>query len=340
MKEFFGNMPDGQEVSLYSISAGGITACVSDLGATLVRLLVPDANGNVADVVLGFDDAEGYLTHEGFHGAIVGRNANRVKNAAFPLNGKTVQLTPLESQYGNNLHSGPDCFNIRMWDVAECSDTAITFRLHSPDGDQGFPGNAAIRVTYAVDDDATLHVIYDGISDQDTVFNMTNHTYFNLAGQDQPQAAMEQVLTLPARFFTAADAESIPTGELRNVAGTPMDFRAPKAIGRDIDADYDALRLQSGYDHNFEVFTDPCAILTDPASGRTMAVSTDLPGVQFYAGNYLNMVGKGGTVYSKRTGVALETQFYPDSVNHPEWPQPFVKANTPWHTETRFRFSK
>ena len=339
MKEFFGKLPDGQEASLYTISCGQIKAVVSDLGATLIRLYVPDAKGNVADVTLGFDDVDSYLNCDGFLGAVVGRNANRIKDATFTLNGRPVNLTPLPSQFGNSLHSGPDCFHKRMWDVAEVSESAISFRLESPEGDQGFPGKATIQVTYQVTSDNTLHMIYDAISDKDTVFNMTNHSYFNLAGNDQPEKAMDQLLTLPARFFTAADEQSIPTGELRSVEGSPMDFRAPKPIGRDINEDYDALNLQSGYDHNFEVFTDPCAILTDPESGRTMAVSTDLPGVQFYAGNYLNLVGKGGVPYPKRSGVALETQYYPDSVNHPEWPQPIVPAGVPYHSETKLHFS-
>lgn len=337
MKERFGTLPSGQEASLYTISCGRITAVVTDLGATLVRLLVPDADGRTADVVLGYDTPAEYLQNDGFLGATVGRNANRVKNAAFLLNGEKIRLTPVEGN--NNLHSGPDCLKDRLWTAASVSETAVTFRLDSPDGDQGFPGNAVLCVTYAVDSSDTLHIRYDCVSDKDTVFNMTNHSYFNLAGHDHPEAAMEQVLTIPGRFFTAADAESIPTGELRPVDGSPMDFRTPKPIGRDIGADYDALNLQGGYDHNYEVFCDPCAILTDPGSGRTMAVSTDLPGVQFYAGNFLDQPGKGGVYYGKRAGVALETQYYPDSVNHPEWPQPFVKAGTPWHSETRFRFT-
>lgn len=149
---------------------------------------------------------------------------------------------------------------------------------------------------------------------------------------------MDQILTLPARVFVPADAQSIPTGELRPVAGTPMDFRVPKAIGRDIEADYDALVLQGGYDHNYEVFCDPCAILSDPVSGRTLAISSDCPGIQFYAGNFLNEDGKNGVHYGKRSGVALETQFYPDSLHHPEWLQPVTRAKTPYHSETRYQF--
>ena len=206
MKERFGTLPSGQEASLYTISCGRITAVVTDLGATLVRLLVPDADGRTADVVLGYDTPAEYLQNDGFLGATVGRNANRVKNAAFLLNGEKIQLTPVEGN--NNLHSGPDCLKDRLWTAASVSETAVTFRLDSPDGDQGFPGNAVLCVTYAVDSSDTLHIRYDCVSDKDTVFNMTNHSYFNLAGHDHPEAAMEQVLTIPGRFFTAADAES------------------------------------------------------------------------------------------------------------------------------------
>ena len=338
MKEFFGKLPSGEEASLYTISCGGITAGISDYGATLVKLLVPDSEGNVADVVLGYDDANGYRTANGAClGATVGRNANRTKGAAFVLSNKTWSMGNNEN--GNNLHSGPDYYFQRMWKLVSHTDDAVVLSLHSPHGDQGFPGNADIQVTYRLDETGGLHIVYDAVADQDTVFNLTNHSYFNLAGQDQTGKAMDQILSIPGRFFNPDDAQNIPTGELRNVEGTPMDFRAPKAIGRDIEEDYEPLHLQGGYDHNWEVFCNPCAILSDPESGRSMAVSTDCPGVQFYAGNFLDETGKGGIHYYKRTGVALETQFYPDSVHHPEWPQPFVKAGEAYHSETVYRFS-
>ena len=336
MKRSFGTIPSGETATLYTISNGHITASVTDYGATLVSLLVPDSRGNVADVVLGCDDAAGYAKGTCFLGCVVGRNANRIGNAAFPLNGKTVRIPANEGN--NNLHSGPDCFHLRLWTLKEHTENAVTFRLDSPNGDQGYPGNATIHVTYALEQDNSLLIAYDGICDQDTVFNLTNHSYFNLSGQENTGSAMAQELTLPARHFTVANAESIPTGELRNVEGTPMDFRTPKAIGRDIEADYEPLHLQGGYDHNFEVFCNPCAILHDPASGRTMRVSTDCCGVQFYAGNFLKDYGKGGIYYGKRSGICLETQFYPDAVNHPEWIQPITPANTPYHSETRYRF--
>ena len=337
MKENFGLLPSGETASLYTLRSGLLTATVSDFGANLVSLWVPDKNGNLADVVLGFDDAAGYAADSKvFFGATVGRNANRIAGAAFVLNNKTWSMTPNENQ--NNLHSGPDYYHHRMWDVVSCTDSSIKLHLFSPDGDQGFPGNAHIYVTYSLVGD-TLHISYDGVSDADTVFNMTNHSYFNLAGHTQQEDAYKQVLSMPARFYTVTDAENIPTGENRNVAGTPIDFRTPKPIGRDVFQDYESLVLANGYDHNFEVFCNPCAILTDPGSGRSMAISTDCPGVQFYSGNFTEATGKGGVVYAPRCGICLETQFYPDSVHHPEWPQPFYKAGEKYHSETSYRFS-
>ncbi len=334
----FGTTPSGESASLYTISCGKLTAKLTDFGATLVRLYVPARDGILGDVVLGYDDAGGYAESTTYFGATVGRNANRIKNAAFPLGDKTVQLTPNEN--GNNLHSGPNGYSHRMWQVKEFTDSSIAFYLESPDGDQGFPGNARIQVTYSLEHPSTLRICYDAVCDKDTVFNLTNHSYFNLAGHEKTERAMGQLLTLPGRFFNPDDAQNIPTGELRGVDGTPMDFRVPKPIGQDLDQDYEALRLQGGYDHNFEVFCQPCVILCDPVSGRSMSITTDCPGIQVYSGNYLNDSGKDGVFYAARTGVALETQFYPDSVNHPQWPQPIVPANTPYHSETKYQFKE
>lgn len=210
IKRSFGILPTGEEAFLYTIRCGNIKAAVSDFGATLVSLWVPDKDGNLADVVLGFEDAASYAASDTFFGATVGRNANRIGGAAFSLGGKTYALEP--------------------------------------------PG--------------TLSITYDGVCDADTVFNMTNHSYFNLAGHKHPDRAMSQILSMSAGVYSVADGESITTGELRAVDGTPMDFRNPKPIGRDINAHYDALLQQGGYDHNFEVFSNPCAVLTDPVSGR------------------------------------------------------------------------
>ncbi len=339
MKEKFGILPTGEEAFLYTISCGAVRAVISDLGATVVKLFVPDKKGNISDVVLGFDDPNDYIASGTYFGAVVGRNANRVGGAKFTMNGKEYILDANDNG-AHNLHSGFNPFKNRIWKVERHDADSIRMSLSSPDGDQGFPGNAVIHVTYTLDSDGCLRIAYDAISDKDTVFNMTNHAYFNLAGHEHPEKAMDMVLSMPARFFNPDDADSIPTGEKRSVEGTPFDFREPKPIGRDINENYDALNLQGGYDHNFEVFTAPCAILSHKESGRTMAVITDCKGVQFYSGNFLKgETGKDGVSYIHRGGICLETQFYPDSVNHPEWPQPFTKADERYHSETTYRFS-
>lgn len=338
MSEKFGVLPNGETASLYTIRSGNITAVVSDLGATLVKLFVPDKAGKLADVVLGFDDPQSYCESGTFFGATVGRNANRIGGAAFTLNGKRYQLAKNDNG-NNNLHSGPDFFKNRIWEVLRAEEDSIVFGLISPHGDQGFPGNAKIRVTYTLEQGTTLRIIYKAISDRDTVLNITNHSYFNLAGHDKPEKAMEQVLTMPARFYTRSDDEYITTGEKVDVEGTAMDFRTPKPIGRDIDRDEEPLHLQNGYDHNFEVFTSPCAILSDPESGRTMSVTTDCPGVQLYSGNFMEREqGKDGVIYGRRSGVCLETQFFPNAVNYPHWVQPIVRAGEEFLSETCFTF--
>ncbi len=336
MKKIFGQLPTGETAYLYTLSSGLFKATVSDFGATLVNLWVPDKNGVIDDVVLGYDSLEAYAADTMYMGAIVGRNANRIAKASFVLNNKTYRLS--DNEGGNNLHSGPDIFNIRMWDVVEFDDSHIRLHLFSPNGDQGYPGNAHIYVTYTLEGDA-LKISYDAISDQDTVFNLTNHSFFNLCGQEHQEKAYSQILSMPARFFTPSDAKNIPTGECRSVEGTPMDFRKPKPIGRDVFVDYEPLNLANGYDHNFEVFCNPCATLSDPESGRSMAVSTDCPGIQLYTGNFTYGMGKGGVEYKIRCGIALETQFFPDSVHHPEWAQPFTKAGERYRSETVYRFT-
>ncbi len=339
MCEKFGVLPNGKIASLYTVQSGPLKAVFSDLGATLVKLYVPDRKGNLADVVLGFDDPQAYCESGTFFGAVVGRNANRIGGAAFALNGKTYQLDKNDNGK-NNLHSGFDFYKNRIWNVLRVTENTITFDLESSHGDQGFPGNAQIQVTYTLEQGTTMRITYRAISDRDTVFNFTNHSYFNLAGHDKPEKAMEQILSMPGRFYTPSDESYIPIGEKRDVEGTAMDFRTPKAIGRDIDKNEEPMRLQSGYDHNFEVFANPCAILHDPESGRTMAVSTDCPGLQLYSGNFLNgEMGKDGVSYCRRGGVCLETQFYPNALNYPHWPQPVTKAGEQYKSETCFVFS-
>ena len=337
MKKPFGMLADGRQPMIYTICGSGLTAEISDLGAAVIKLFVPDAKGNIADVVLGFDDPNDYIASTTFFGSVVGRNANRVGNASFRLGDRTVKMGANDNGK-HNLHSGPDYFKNRIWTVEEHKENTVVFSLESPDGDQGFYGNARIQVRYTLENNA-LCIAYDAICDQDTVFNLTNHSYFNLAGHNHPEKAMHQTLCMPARHFTPDDDLSIPTGELRDVDGTPFDFRVAKPIGADLDKDYDALKLQGGYDHNFEVYTNPCAIVRDPESGRTMAVETDCCGVQFYSGNFLaGETGKDGISYCYRGGICLETQFYPDAVNKPHWKQPIVKAGVPYHSETKYIF--
>ena len=339
MKKPFGVLPDGRQATLYTIKNNTLTATLTDFGATLVSLWVPDRKGNKEDVVLGHDNVTAYVNDPTCMGATVGRNANRTAGAAFVLNGKTYHLTPNEHGCNNN-HSLPDGYNQRLWQAESHTESSITFLLESPHLDQGFPGNATIRVTYALEAPAVLAITYEAISDRDTVMNLTHHSFFNLGGHQNPERAMAQELTLPARTFAFADGYNIPTGEMRAVADTPMDFRVPKPIGQDIEKDYESLRLQNGYDHAFEVFTSPCAILRDPVSGRTMAVETDCPCVQLYTGNYLdNEPGKGGVTYPVRSGICLETQFYPDAFHKPQWKKPVIQAGVPFRSRTKYKFN-
>lgn len=336
-KQPFGTLPGGEQASLYTITCGNLKAQISDFGATLVRLYVPDSRGVAEDVVLGFDDANAYRNSTSYFGATVGRNANRIKGASFDLGGSRVQLTANERS--NSLHSGPDSYAFRLWKAELHEEDKIRFFLHSPHGDQGFPGNADIRVTYAFSAPDTLSVTYEAVSDKDTVFNLTNHSYFNLAGHNRPERAMAQILCMPSALFYPCDREGIPAGEIRSVAGTPMDFRVPKAVGQDIDKNYECLNLQSGYDHHYQVSANPCLILRDPVSGRQLELSTDCPGIQVYAGNFLQENrGKDGVAYCRRSGVAVETQYCPDSVHHPDWPQPVVKAGVPYRSVTKYTF--
>ncbi len=338
MTQSFGILPNGEKATLYKISCGNITAHVTDYGATLVRLFVPDKNGNLADIVLGYDDVNAYAKSVAYLGSTVGRNSNRIKNARFTLGGQTYQLASNEN--GHQLHGGPDGFSFRMWQVTEHTASSITFYLESPDLDQGFPGNAKVRVTYALEAAGIMRVTFDAVSDKDTVFNMTNHTYFNMAGHENTGRAMDQLLTIYSDCFTVADSDNVLTGELRSVDGTPLDFRTAKPVGKDLRSDYALMQGPRGYDHNFDVKNDLCAKLSDPLSGRTMRIYSACPGIQFYSGNYLNDAGKDGVFYNSYTGVALEPQFYPDSINHPEWKQPITPANVPYQSQIVYDFSE
>lgn len=342
MAEFFGKTKDGQEGKLYLLkNKNGMKAKVSDYGATLVSLFVPDCEGLLRDVVLGYDDVAGYEAGTCYFGATVGRVANRIAKGKFQLNGKNYDLT--QNDNGNSLHGGRDYMNQRMWEVEMETDQEITFFLNSPDGDQGYPGMVDIRVTYMLTDENELKIHYHAVPQADTLLNMTNHSYFNLDGHDSG-TAVEQKALICAQSFTRADAECIPTGEVIPVEGTPMDFRTAKKISLEIDAEYEPLILGKGYDHNWvldgEGFRKAGALYSEK-SGIGMEVYTDLPGIQFYTGNFIEKeIGKGGATYGRRQGVCFETQYFPDAIHHENFVSPVTKAGEVYDTTTVYRFIK
>lgn len=337
----FGTTGDGRKAWLYTMkNDAGTTVSVTDYGAALVNVIVKGKDGIPLDVVLGYDDAAGYERGEASIGATVGRSANRIGGAQIEIGGRTYDLE--KNDNGNNLHSGLDYYNKRFWEVAENGDDHVTFLLHSPDGDQGYPGALDMYVTYSLDEDNMLTIHYEAVPDQDTVINMTNHSYFNLNEHDSG-SVLEHTVMLEADAFTPADAESIPTGEIRPVEGTPMDFRTAKKLGAEIDADYEPLRFGAGYDHNWvlknENGFDKVAEVTADRSGIRMEVWTDLPGVQMYTANFLdNEPGKDGAVYGNRSAVCLETQYYPDAIHHENFPGPVCRRGEKYDTRTAYRF--
>lgn len=340
-KSVFGKTKDGVETYLYLLKNGrGMEAYVTDFGASLVRLLISGKDGVIKDVVLGYDDAAGYERGDAGIGATVGRNANRIGRAEIEVNGITYSLE--KNDNGNNLHSGPDYYQKRIWQVEVYEKDRITFLLHSPDGDQGYPGAVDMRVTYRTEEDNTLSIHYEAVPDKDTVINMTNHSYFNLNGHDSGSVLGHKV-KLDADFFTPSDAESVPTGEIRSVDGTPMDFRAEKTLGSEIDGDYEPLRFGGGYDHNWVLknegrFAKVAEVMSE-TSGIKMEVYTDLPGIQIYTANYLNHEpGKDGAFYERRSAVCLETQFFPDSIHHENFQSPICKKGEKYDTRTSYRF--
>ncbi len=325
-KSVFGKSPEGKEISLYTLSNGkGMKAEVTNLGAILVRVLVPDAAGRVDDLVLGFDNGESYYGNDSFFGTVIGPCANRTGGAEYTLDGVTYQLD--KNDGANNLHTHKQLgFHKRLWD-AEMGENSVTFSLEDEDGHLGFPGNKKVSVTYSLSAENELTLHYHAVSDKKTIINLTNHSYFNLDGHGAGSIE-EHELWLGASHFTPVVPGSIPTGEIRAVAGTPMDFTQPKKIGRDIREDYEQLLLTGGYDHNFVIdgWNDDStlrhiATVKGPKSGRVMKAYTTLPGVQFYAGNFIDaQQGKGGVTYGKRSGFALETQYFPDTIHHENFP--------------------
>lgn len=342
MAQEFGITSKGEAAKLFRLkNKKGMTAAVSDYGASLVEVCVPDRNGKLTDVVLGYDDVSGYETGSQSIGATVGRIANRIKGAEFTLNGKVYKLA--QNDNGNNLHSGPDVYNHRLWGVKEADDNRVVFTLSSPDNDQGYPGEVEIEVSYTLTEENEIKIHYYAVPKEDTIINMTNHSYFNLAGHDAGDI-LNQELKLYADAYTEADEESIPTGEILSVKGTPMDFRTKKAVGRDIEEAYEALLFGGGYDHNWVLNNDGyCKVgeFTCCENGITMEIYTDLPGIQVYSGNFLDGErGKEGAVYRKRQGICFETQYFPDAIHKDNFEGPVVKAGEVYETVTAYRFVK
>ncbi len=322
-----------------------MSAVITNLGGRIVEMWVSDKNGEMRDVVLGFDKLEDYLPekHRSDFGAVIGRYANRLNNGQITIDGHVYQLPQNDGKHC--LHGGPDGWQYRMFNVESVSESRLVLSVVSEDGDSGFPGNVCARVTYMLTDDNALDIQYEAVTDEPTVINMTNHSYFNLNG-DASTDILNHLLTIDAGRYTPIGESFIPTGELASVDSTPMDFRQAKAIGRDIDADYEQLRIGRGYDHNWVLNTKgddsrPCARLESPVTGIAMEVFTTEPGMQVYTGNFLNgsVIGKDGIAYHQRSAVCLETQKFPDSPNQ-HWPESnaFLRPGETYRSRTKYRF--
>ena len=341
-KSDFGNMPDGTKVEIYTLEEGAIKARVMTYGARLVSLEVPDRKGKVADIVLGYESLAGYTADpKSYFGSIVGRYGNRIAHATFSLDGKRYQLPANDGV--NTLHGGIKGFDKLVWQGHEIPH-GVELTLVSKDGDQGFPGTLTARVRYTLEAHA-LKIEYFATTDKDTVLNLTNHSYFNLAGEGQGDI-LSHLMMIPADRFTPVDSGLIPTGELAPVAGTPLDFHHPTAIGARINDGNEQMKLGGGYDHNYVLngkmgVLQQAARVVEPTTGRVLTVETTQPGVQFYSGNFLDgtLHGKQGHVYNKHSGFCLETQHFPDSPNHPKFPTSELKPGETYHEVTIFGFS-
>ncbi len=343
----FGKLPNGRDARLYTMTnASGASVSITDFGGIIVSINVPDKNGVLGDVVLGYSCAEHYTPNPGYLGALIGRYANRIHYGAFTFNGKKMQLNA--NSNGHHLHGGEEGFDRKLWtaqrrELSGADELKLT--LVSPDGEENYPGTLKVCVTYSFNDKNELSIHYEAICDQDTIVNLTNHSYFNLEGEGSGSVA-NHTLQINADRFTVVDSESIPTGELRDVTGTPFDLRGGKVLseGFAVEAQDEQLTFGQGYDHNFVINGHGmrrCAVLTAPVSGRKMEVYTDKPGVQLYTGNMIDcvQVGKCGRLYNKRDALCLETQYFPDSVNQPEFPSPMLAEGEKYDFTTVYAFS-
>jgi aldose 1-epimerase len=337
----FGKTSDGASIDLYTLKDASLEVRIMTYGAAVDSILTPDRNGEMADIVLGFDSFDGYLGTNPYFGAIVGRYANRIANGSFALDGKQYSLPKNNGQ--NSLHGGTVGFDKAVWQATPIKN-GVEFTHISKDGDQGYPGTLTAKVRYTLVDKA-LRIEYDATADKPTVLNLSNHTYFNLAGAGSGDVLKHEI-KINASRYTPVDANLIPTGELATVDGTPLDFRKMTAIGARINSDNGQLRLARGYDHNWVLDSKPgqlveAAEVYEPSSGRELKVLTDEPGMQFYTGNFLDgtIKGKGGHVYPMRSAFCLETQHFPDSPNHPNFPSTELKPGERFHSVTVFEFS-
>jgi aldose 1-epimerase len=339
----FGTMPDGTRVDAFTLKNGhGVEVRIITYGAAIASIKVPDRAGRFDDIVTGFDNLDGYLSRSRFFGAIAGRYANRIANARFTLDGKTYELAANNGK--NHLHGGRRGFDKVVWKAAPFErdgNSGVALTYVSPDGDEGYPGRLTATVTYTLTASDELTIDYEATTDKATPVNLTNHSYFNLAGDGRGDI-LQHRLTISADRYTPVDETLIPTGELAPVSGTPFDFRQPTAIGARIDADAEQIRRGKGYDHNFVLNGSglrKVARLVDPSSGRSLDVATTKPGLQFYSGNNLDgAAGKNGHTYGRRTSLCLETQHFPDSPNHSTFPSTILRPGERFRSKTVFTF--
>ena len=346
-KEGFGKTPDGQDADIYTLTnSGGSEVKITNYGGIVTSLRVPDRNGKLDDIVLGFDNLDAYLKGHPYFGAIIGRYGNRIAKGRFTLHGVEYKLAVNNGE--NHLHGGIKGFDKVVWNAKPrkvANGAALELTYLNKDGEEGYPGNLSVKVVYTLTNANELKIDYSATTDKDTVVNLTHHSYFNLAGQGNGDILNHRLFVNAARF-TPTDAGSIPTGELRSVRGTPFDFTRATTIGARINQDYEQLRLGKGYDHNFVLngkigTLRRVARVSESTSGRAMEVWTTEPGMQLYSGNFLDgtLAGKDGKVYQQRYGFCLETQHYPDSPNKPKFPTTVLRKGDRYHTITIYKFS-
>ena len=335
---------DGKQTDLFVLkNKNGMEVCITNFGGRIVSVMVPDKDGVMRDVVLGFDSIQDYIKFPSDFGATIGRYANRINQGKITVDGVEYQLP--RNNYGHCLHGGPKGYQYQVFDARQLSNQVLELTYLSKDGEEGFPGNLTCKVTFSLTDDDAIDIRYSAETDRTTVVNMTNHSYFNLDG-DPSKSNLDYLLTIDADAYTPVDSTFMTTGEIVSVEGTDMDFRTPTAVGARIDNDFEQLKNGKGYDHNWVLntkgdITRPCATLESPSTGIVLDVYTNEPGIQIYAGNFLDgtLTGKKGIVYGHRASVCLETQKYPDTPNKPEWPSALLKPGEKYDSHCIYRFS-